>query len=250
MFPIRDINPTKIFPLLTLAIIAANIVVFFAFQPQDDEAESQEFFYEYAAIACELQTGEPLDLDEIQEDRCEDGAISPLFPEKNVWLAGLISMFLHSGLAHLGFNMWSLWIFGNNVEEAYGRVGYLAMYLLAGVVATAGFVAFNLDSTIPLVGASGAIAGVMGAYLVLFPTHRIMTIVFFYLTAIPAAFFLGFWFLLQFSLAGADSNVAWQAHVFGFLAGMAITLPFRSVLLRRTAEAQRPVTTGPFFRDS
>ncbi len=247
MFPIRDINPTRIFPLLTLGLIAANVAVFFLLQPFTDEAESEEFFYEYAAIACELQTGEPLDRAEIREERCVEGGVDPVFPDKEVYLAGLVSMFLHGGIAHLGFNMWSLWIFGNNVEEAFGRVGYLAMYLLTGVVATLGFVAFNLDSTVPLVGASGAIAGVMGAYLVLFPTHRIMTIVFFYLTAIPAAFFLAIWFLLQFSVAGAETNVAWEAHVFGFLAGVAITLPFRSVLLRRTAEAQRPVAAGPFF---
>ncbi len=247
LFPIRDINPTRIFPLLTLALIAANVAVFFALQPFTDEAESEEFFYEYAAIACELQTGDPLDLSEIQEARCEEDSSSPVFPDKNVYVAGLVSMFLHGGIAHLGFNMWSLWIFGNNVEEAFGRVGYLAMYLLTGVVATLGFVALNLDSTVPLVGASGAIAGVMGAYLVLFPTHRIMTIVFFYLTAVPAAFFLAIWFLLQFSVAGAETNVAWEAHVFGFLAGVAITLPLRPLLLRRTAEAQRPVATGPFF---
>ncbi len=232
---------------MTLALIAANIVVFFAVQPFDDAIASEEFLYEYAAIACELRTGEPLDGFEIVEDRCVDGAIDPVFPDKSVPASGFVSMFLHAGILHLAFNMWSLWIFGNNVEEAFGRVGYIAMYLLAGVTATAGFVALNADSTIPLVGASGAIAGVMGSYLVLFPTHRIMTLVFFYLTAIPAAFFLGVWFLLQFSMAGVDSNVAWEAHVFGFLAGAAITLPFRSVLLRRTAEAQRPVATGPFF---
>ncbi len=246
MFPIRDINPTRIFPLVTLTIIAVNVAVFFLLQPFGDDIESQEFFYEYAAVACELQTGDPLSLDEINRDVCTEGPEQPVFPSKNVELSAFVSMFLHGGILHLGFNMWSLWIFGNNVEEAFGRVGYIALYLVTGLVATAGFVVANLDATVPLVGASGAIAGVMGAYLVLFPLHRIMTLVFFYIVAVPAAFFLGIWFLLQFSVAGADSNVAWEAHVFGFVAGAALALPFRRVLLRRTAEAQRVPAPGPF----
>jgi len=147
-------------------------------------------------------------------------------------------MFLHGSIAHVLGNMWFLWVFGNNVEEAFGRLGYLLLYFGAGLAATLAFVLNNPDSTVPLVGASGAIAGVMGAYLVLFPVHRVMTIVFLVITAIPAMVFLGLWFLSQFALVGAESGIAWEAHVFGFLVGVLVTLPLRPLLLRRTESAR------------
>ena len=238
MLPIRDINPTRVFPIVTLLLIAANVAVFFLVQPFGDpeSQEAVEFVYRHAAIACELTTGEPLSLDEINLEFCEDGGRGH-FSDKNVWLAALVSMFLHGGFAHILFNMWTFWIFGNNVEEACGRFGFLLLYALAGIVATAGFVLLNRDSTIPLVGASGAIAGIMGAYVVLFPRHRVLTLVFFYLVAIPSAIFLAIWFATQFLLAGGDSNVAWEAHVFGFAFGVLVTLPLRGQLMGRTSEA-------------
>ncbi len=248
MIPLRDINPTSIFPLLTVAIIVVNVAVFLFVQPFDD-GESEDFFYETAAIACELTTGDPLESTEIDNGVClEDQGEGAVFPDKNVWVAALVSMFLHGGLLHIGFNMWSLWIFGNNVEEAFGVAGYGLLYTAAGVAATAGFVVANQDSTVPLVGASGAIAGIMGAYLVLFPRHRILTLIFpIFIVTIPAVAFLGIWFLLQFGLAGQDSNVAWEAHVAGFVAGAAVALVLRPILLRRTTEARAAATTGAGF---
>jgi membrane associated rhomboid family serine protease len=247
LIPLRDINPTSIFPLLTIAIIAVNVAVFLFVQPFDNDLETEEFFYETAAIACELTTGDPLEAAEIQDDVCfEEQGQQAVFPDKNVWVAALVSMFLHGGLLHIGFNMWSLWIFGNNVEEAFGVAGYAALYLVAGVAATAGFVVANQDSTVPLVGASGAIAGIMGAYLVLFPRHRVLTLILpFFIVTIPALAFLGIWFVLQFGLAGQDSNVAWEAHVAGFAAGALIALLLRPVLLRRTSEV-REAAARPF----
>ena len=112
----------------------------------------------------------------------------------------IFSAFLHGNLLHIGGNMLFLWIFGNNVEEAFGTFGYVAMYLLTGLIATAGFVIFNQDSTIPLVGASGAIAGVLGAYLVLYPTHKVMSWLLLFFVPVPAVIFLGIWFLSQLSL--------------------------------------------------
>ena len=238
MIPLRDINPTATSPVLTLALIAASVLVYFFIQPQD-LAEAEEFAYENAAIACEVVTGDPLDEFEITQEVCEDQAVGDArFPDKSVFAAVIFSMFLHGSIAHVLGNMWFLWIFGNNIEEAFGRVGYLLLYLGTGLVATAAFVVLNQDSTVPLVGASGAIAGVMGSYLVLFPTHRVMTIVFFVITAVPAIAFLGLWFLGQFALVGAESGIAWEAHVFGFLAGVLVTLPLRRVLLRRTASVR------------
>lgn len=240
MLPIRDVNPTRIRPLVTWAIIAINAVVYFGWQPQDVEG-STEFIYERAAIACELTTGEPLSLDEINTGRCSDGAEQPFFDGKNVWFSGVVSMFLHGSIAHILFNMWSLWIFGNNVEEAFGHLGYVLFYLAAGVAATAGFVFVNPELTVPLVGASGAIAGVMGAYLVLFPRHLVMSLVFFRIVALPAILFLGIWFLSQFFFNA--EGVAWEAHVAGFVFGALLALPFRHRLLGRTLAGEQPAAT-------
>ena len=233
MIPIRDVNPTAIRPLLTWLIVAVNLVVYLFVQPQAGP-EAEEFAYRHAAIACELTTGDALEVSEIRTGVCrETPGPSVVFPQKNLLGSVLASMFIHAGLAHILFNMWSLWIFGNNVEEAFGHLGFALMYLLSGVAATVGFVVVNPDLTTPLVGASGAIAGVMGAYVVLFPRHQVMTLIFFRIVAIPAVWFLGIWFVSQFAI-GADSGVAWEAHVAGFLFGVMVTLPFRRRLLANT----------------
>lgn len=246
MFPIRDVNPTRARPIVTWAIIIGCVLVYFAIQPPSGSAEETEFMYRRAAIACELTTGEPLDPQEIQSgldddpgEVCRGGPSTPYFPDKNVWLATGVSMFLHGGIAHLLFNMWSLWIFGNNVEEAFGPLAYLLFYAASGVAATAGFVLANPHSTVPLVGASGAIAGVMGAYLVLFPRHLVLTWVVFWIVGIPAVFFLGIWFLSQFFLA--DASVAWQAHVAGFLFGALVAALLRRRLLANTLNPLPPL---------
>lgn len=233
MLPIRDVNPTRITPWLTLLLIAASTVVFFAFQNQETPDEQAEFLYRRAAISCEIRTGEPLTASEINNETCESGGGQPVFPDKQPWVAVLASMFLHGDIAHLLFNMWSLWIFGNNVEEAFGHLRYLLLYLVGGVVATIAFVAMNPDSTVPLVGASGAIAAALGAYAVLFPAHRILTLLGWFLIPLPAIIFLGFWFVAQFGLGG--TNTAWEAHVGGFIFGLVVALVFRRSLLRRVA---------------
>lgn len=232
VFPIRDINPTRIFPAVTVLLIAANVFAFFGWQrwSSSTEAENTEFLYENAAIACELTSGEPLTDREITTGRC-DAPGNVVFPNKNLPLSAAVSMFLHGGLFHLLGNMWFLWIFGNNVEEAYGGLGYLVLYLAAGAAATAAFVFNNVDATDPLVGASGAIAGVLGAYLVLFPNHRVLSLFFFFFVPVSAVLFLGLWFISQFGIA--DQSIAWEAHVAGFAFGALVTLPLRNRLLRR-----------------
>ena len=233
MLPIRDVNPTLIRPLITWAIIGLNVLVFLVIQPQESPA-ADEFAYRNAAIACELTTGQPLDFFEINSGVCVERTQGEQpVRDKNVWLAVISSMFLHAGLAHILFNMWSMWIFGNNVEEAFGHIAFALFYLAAGAVATAGFVVLQPDATVPLVGASGAIAGVMGAYLVLFPKHLILTLILIRAVAIPAVGFLVIWFLSQFLFAGGDSGIAWQAHVAGFAFGVLVTLPVRERLLDR-----------------
>lgn len=236
MLPIRDVNPTRITPFVTLGLIAACTVVFFLFQNQPTQGEQVEFLYRRAAVACEIRTGQPLTATEINQDVCDAGTGQPVFPEKSPWVALLTSMFLHGSLGHLLFNMWSLWIFGNNVEEAFGHMRYALLYLIGGVVATMVFVFVNPDSTVPLVGASGAIAAALGAYAVLFPAHRILTLLGWILIPLPAILFLGFWFFAQFGLGG--TGTAWEAHVGGFVFGLVIALVFRRSLLRRVAVAR------------
>jgi len=233
VLPIRDLNPTRITPWVTLLVIAACVVVFFGFQSQGNATEQVEFLYRRAAIACEILGGQPLTAPEIVNQQCGVGTGPAVFPEKQPIVSMLTSMFLHGDLLHLLFNMWSLWIFGNNVEEAFGHFRYLLLYLAGGVVATFAFVFVNPQSTVPLVGASGAIAAALGAYAVLFPGHRVVTFVGWFLVPLPAIIFLGFWFVGQFGLGG--TNTAWEAHVGGFLFGVVVALAFRRSLLRRVA---------------
>ena len=227
--------------MVTFLLLAASVAVYFLVQP-DEPVEELEFLYRQAAIACELTTAEPLSVDEIERQDCAEGGKGSLYPDKSLGLSVIVSMFLHGGLAHLVANMWSLFLFGNNVEDAYGRFGYLILYLVSGVVATLGYVMLNPETTVPLVGASGAIAGVMGAYLVLFPQARVVSVfplLFFLPFAIPAGWFLLFWFAGQFAFAFVDTGIAWEAHVAGFLFGMLVTLVGRGPLLRRISRLER-----------
>lgn len=195
------------------------------------------FTLEYAAIPCELTQGRPLTIGEIGQtfvagDRsaCDDrDATPPLFPGKNVYLAVITSMFLHGGWLHLGFNMLFLWVFGNNIEDRMGWGLYLLFYVLAGIFATVGQVLIDPSSTVPVVGASGAIAGVMGAYFVWFPRAKVFTLFFAILVwfrEIEARVVLLIWLGLQF-LFNRGGDVAWMAHVAGFAFGAAVAWVFR-----------------------
>ena len=229
MFPLRDVNPTRITAWVTILLIAANIAVFFLIQTPAEEPV--EFLYRRAAIACEVMTGAPLSADEIRTGQCMSSGETPFFPEKSPLIAVLTSLFLHGSIAHVLFNMWSLWIFGNNVEEAFGRLGYLTLYVAGGIFATVAFVFMNPNSTIPLVGASGAIAAALGSYAVLYPRHKVLSLVGWFVIPVPASLFLLFWFVAQFGLGG--TGVAWEAHVGGFLFGCLVSLFARRQLLRR-----------------
>lgn len=240
MLPLWDENPTRRVPVVTVALMVVCVAVYLFVQPQSDDGEGVRFAYEYAAIPCELVEGRPLTTTEVvttlQTGDTAACAIplddSPaVFPDKNVWLAALVSMFLHGGLLHIGGNMLFLWVFGNNVEDHMGAVRFLLFYVSAGIVATAAHIAVQLDSTVPVVGASGAIAGVMGAYLVWFPWARVRSLVILgiipLLLRLPAVVPLGVWFVTQF-FVGADEGIAWMAHVGGFAFGAAVGLLART----------------------
>ncbi|MEX0757818.1 MAG: rhomboid family intramembrane serine protease, partial [Acidimicrobiia bacterium] len=176
MLPIRDDNPTHRSAIVTGLIVLACVYAFFAEQPFD-ESEAVSFLYERAAIACEVVTGDPLTPSEVQSGVCESSPAPEIFGDKSILLSVVVSLFLHANLAHLFGNLWIFWIFGNNIEDHLGHARFLLFYLISGVVATAAFVAVNPTSTVPLIGASGAIAGAMGANLILFTTTRITTII-------------------------------------------------------------------------
>ncbi len=231
VIPIGDDNPTRRVPWVNWLLVAANVVVFVFFEPwAAGDCAQQAFFLRYAAIPAELGQGAPLDATQVDTTTPDPCRLEPV-PDKPVYVAILTAMFLHAGWVHLIGNMLYLWIFGNNVEDRYGHLRYLGFYLLSGALATVVFVVPNLASTTTLVGASGAIAGVLGSYLVLFPGARVTVLVpflFFLPLGLPAALVLGLWFVLQLGevrvaqLAGG--GVAYLAHVAGFVAGMVLTI--------------------------
>lgn len=224
MIPLRDTVPSSRFPIVTLCIIGVNVVVFFA-EINLSQRALDHFFQHWGVVP--LRFTHP----RLQAN----------------YFTLLTSMFLHGGWMHIIGNMWSLWIFGDNVEDRLGRGGFFLFYLLSGLAAGAVHIVTNPASTVPTVGASGAIAGVMGAYLLLFPHATVVTLVpiFFFLQIIelPAVFFLGFWFLTQlFSgtlslTAGVQQagGVAWWAHIGGFMVGFLWAVPLR----RRSGIVQR-----------
>jgi membrane associated rhomboid family serine protease len=227
--PLGDLNPTRRRGWVTLLLIAVNIGVFVLWQPWGgDVCEQSAFYARWGAIPDEIIEQRPLDqaeLDATVDPRCGVDAIA----DKSVAASVLVAMFLHGGWAHLLGNMLFLWVFGDNVEDRLGRGQFLAFYLVCGAVATVLFAGMNPASTTTLVGASGAIAGVLGAYVVMYPTAVVRTFIppFFFLP-LPAVLVLGGWFLLQVwtdRMAGqAGAGIAYFAHVAGFIAGMVIAL--------------------------
>jgi membrane associated rhomboid family serine protease len=219
MIPLRDDIPTETFPFVTILLIAGNCAVFFLQLSLDPEAS--------AAMVASLGV-----IPSAITGAMADPVSSMIAPEFTL----ATSMFLHGGVFHLGGNMVFLWIFGNNIEDATGHFRFLLFYLLAGLAAAGAHIWLHPDSRIPMIGASGAVSGVLGAYFLLYPRARIMTLVifgFFIQTVmLPAAVFLGFWFLLQAfsawsSINGTKGGVAWFAHLGGFLFGMPLVLAMK-----------------------
>jgi rhomboid family protein len=222
LIPISDNAPTRSFPLVTVLLIAANVAVWLFYQVPDLEGSVRELAFQ----PCEVNSSCP------PGDAVGEGWLVTTFT----------SMFMHGSWLHIGGNMLFLWIFGNNVEDAMGKVRYLVFYLLSGLAATGLQTVVTLSSSsdvaaaIPNLGASGAISGVLGAYLLLLPTARVRVLVFFFFILfweVPAYLFLGFWFLFQlwdggFSLLHpeAGGGVAFFAHIGGFVFGLATVYIF------------------------
>ena len=215
MFPIRDNLPTRRFAWVTLALITANVLTFLAELLWMSDGTLDQAIYSMGVVPYEV-------------------AHTFSF---SVAVTFLTSMFLHGGVMHIAGNMLYLWIFGNNVEDTLGRPRFLLFYLLCGFAASGAQVLAQPDATVPTIGASGAIAGVLGAYILMFPRARVDTVLllwrFIRIVRLPAVVVLGFWFVLQlfsgllsFGLA-TSGGVAWFAHIGGFIAGMAVGLLLR-----------------------
>jgi membrane associated rhomboid family serine protease len=272
MIPLRDENPTGRIPVITLAFIALNIAAFVAWMPTFGSQTRQiAFLYCNALVPWEVSHQESLaegggeareaideqrplgprvsgaDLQDFLDERC---------PGKEWWHAVFVSMFLHGGWLHIGGNMLFLWIFGNNVEDQLGRVLYFLFYVAAGVAATAAqILVAGGGSVVPNLGASGAVAGVLGAYIVMFPRRRVLTLVIFYfITAVylPAWVVLALWFVLQlFSGAAAvttpvetGGGIAYWAHIGGFAFGAVLAYLFFPK--ERVGRGRPPPRPDPF----
>ena len=251
VLPVHDVNPTRRTPVITYLLIAVNVVAFLLSpvvghvaggSSAAQQCRQIAFFDRYAAEPRELLTGR-------QQPSAATGAVGtdpqtgqqgcvarrPATFHKAPFLSVLTAMFLHGGWLHLLGNMLFLFVFGNNVEDRLGRLRYLGFYLLCGYVATYGFSLFTPSSTSPLIGASGAIAGVLGGYLVLYPRAKVwalLTFLFFLPVRLPAWLVLGSWFLLQYGYfrgagVAGGSGVAYGAHVVGFVLGALLVLPLR-----------------------
>jgi len=213
--PLKDLNPRRTYPIVNTALILANVFVFL-YQYSLSPHAFKVFMTTYATVPARFPAW-----------------LSGHAPLESAFVPLLTSMFLHSGVLHIAGNMLFLWIFGDNVEDFYGHFTYLFFYLFCGVGSGLLHVAFNMNSAVPALGASGAISGVMGAYLILYPRSQILTLVFVFLVPIPAVIILGLWFIMQFMSAFgslgsvASGGVAWWAHVGGFLLGMLITMMAR-----------------------
>jgi rhomboid family protein len=239
VIPLKDDIPTRRFPVITVALIAINVIVYFAFEQGLlglDQLGNQRVV-EYGAIPYEITNG---------QDLPGPGDQAPY------WITIFTSMFLHGSLFHLGGNMLFLWIFGNNIEDSMPRPRFVVFYLLGGLAALGLQVAMDPNSAVPTVGASGAIAGVLGAYARIYPRARVVTVViiiiFFTIVTLPALLVLGLWFLLQLLPAFSEpvgstgGGVAYFAHIGGFLFGvLAIKLFANNVVEDYDAAHRAPV---------
>jgi len=239
MFPYRDDNPTLATPVVTVFLIGLNVAAWILVQGMGSDPALARSVCQLGLTPAEF-LGRVLPGTQVPLSRTE----SCVLGIERHWYTPLTSMFMHGGWFHLIGNMWFLWLFGNNVEDSMGRFRYLAFYLLCGLAAAATQTFMSPSSIVPMVGASGAISGVMVAYVILYPRVRVhmLVVLFVFITriAVPAYLMLGYWFLLQLlggSAASGEGGVAFWAHVGGFLAGAILISIFKDPELVRRHHA-------------
>ncbi|MCA1632784.1 MAG: rhomboid family intramembrane serine protease [Acidobacteria bacterium] len=225
VFPIGDDNSDRTAtPIVNYVLIALNVLVFFFLQGMGN---NDQFTYAYATVPQEIVTGQDIDRPVVISAGGESARIDLQPTPGSVYLTLLSSMFMHGSLLHLFGNMLYLWIFGDNLENLLGRARYLLFYLVCGVVASLSHVLMNTGSFIPSLGASGAISGVLGGYLLLFPKRQVRVIMMRMLTTVPAVAAIGLWFVFQLiegymNRGAAGGGVAYAAHIGGFVAGLVL----------------------------
>ncbi|MCG8585941.1 MAG: rhomboid family intramembrane serine protease [Pirellulales bacterium] len=228
--PISDDNTGRtITPFVNYTLIAINLFVFIVLQ---EAGKNQKFTFTFAAVPAEITSGEDKetpDRDEYDKRTNREYTVPGLQPTPiSVYITLITSMFMHGGWLHLGGNMLFLWIFGDNIEDDLGHIKYLCFYLLCGIIATLSHVVMNTDSMIPMLGASGAIAAVMGAYLVQHPGRQVVVLIIRVIAPVPAIIVMAGWFVMQI-IGGvrAGDNVAYAAHIGGFIAGVVLIKLFQ-----------------------
>jgi membrane associated rhomboid family serine protease len=253
MFPIRDDNPTLRTPIVTYALIALNVAAWVLVQGMGTEPRLIQSVCELGLIPGELFQTVPAGT-EVAAGR----GVACVIGDASTWWTPLTSMFLHGGWLHLIGNMWFLHLFGNNVEDSMGRFRYFVFYILCGLIAAMAQAFMNPSSAVPMVGASGAIGGIMGAYIVLYPRVQIHMLIFLFVfvtrIVVPAYWMLGYWFLMQlfsgYGAIGADrGGVAFWAHVGGFAAGAVLVMLFRNPVLVAEHRASLQNFVRGQFRD-
>lgn len=238
-FPISDDDRQILTPMyVTYFLLAVNILVFIY------QLSNPDFTYGWSIVPKEITTGQDL-VNQVPIPRpgdripVEQEFVIPQRPGPSfIWLTLVTAMFMHGGLGHLGGNMLYLWIFGDNVEHRFGAIPFLCFYLLAGLVGSLAQIMLDPSGLMPNLGASGAIAGVMGAYLVLFPYNRVNVIVFYMIITVPAVLVLGMWIAMQlvsqygamFATETTTGGVAYMAHIGGFVTGVVAGLAYRSMI--------------------
>tara|TARA_E500000331_G_C17229769_1_gene702079 strand:- start:682 stop:1410 length:729 start_codon:yes stop_codon:yes gene_type:complete len=221
VIPISDINPARNTPVISRIFMFATVGVFLLIQPKN-QIELFNFFYQYSAIPCELVNFSPISESQFYNNDCFNNQSSSIFPEKNLLLSVISANFFHANFIHILGNLWSFWIFGNNVEDKLGKFRFIIFLIFIGIMSVSVHTYLNQDSLIPIVGASGIVSGLMGAYVFMFPNARLLVLVpfgFLFPTTIKAKFFMVFWFLSQILISISDQNISWEAHVGGFVFG-------------------------------
>jgi membrane associated rhomboid family serine protease len=230
VLPLGDDNSDRRrFPIVNISLIVLNILVFVFFQGL---GQNDRFTYSYSTVPQEIVTGRDIVTppEKVRDPATGQTLEVPGLGETkgSVYLTLITSMFMHGGFLHIAGNMLFLWIFGDNLEDRMGRFRYLVFYLICGIVASLSHVLVNWNSLIPSLGASGAISGVLGGYILLYPKRRVRVIIFQIFTEVPAYIAIGLWFVMQLvqSYFDAGGGVAYAAHVGGFIAGLVLIKPF------------------------
>ena len=221
MIPISDINPARNVPVVSRIFIILSSLTFLFLQPKNN-IDLLNYFYKYAAIPCELINNLPISANQFYNNNCSLEPDIVIFPDKNILLSIIVSLFLHANFLHILGNLWSFWIFGNNVEDKLGKIRFILFLIVSGVISIVGHSLLNYENLNPIVGASGIVSALMGAYLYLFPNAKLLVLVpfgVFFPTTIKAKYFMIFWLISQFIIAIQSNNISWEAHISGFLFG-------------------------------